>query len=184
MIDFVSTSVEKLNDHEVRVSGQLTLLGVTKPIAVDVDVQREKFGRSPAPRVPRRNKDRPAGVRDELRLSPRLTRGGSENIERGGGDLSGEARPARWSVAQIALHWLAGALILELVAHGWIMVHANLTAATAFGLYQSHKSLGFVVLALTAARLAFRFSRKAPPQTHGAEWESALPTSSRRRSMR
>ena len=40
-IDFVSTSVERINDHEVRVSGNLTLLGVTKPIAVDVEVQRE-----------------------------------------------------------------------------------------------------------------------------------------------
>ncbi len=39
-IDFVSTSVEKLNDHAVRVSGDLTLRGVTKPLTVDVDVQR------------------------------------------------------------------------------------------------------------------------------------------------
>ncbi len=39
-IDFVSTSVEKLNDHAVRVSGDLTLLGVTKPLTVDVDVER------------------------------------------------------------------------------------------------------------------------------------------------
>jgi len=39
-IDFVSTSVERINDHTVRVSGDLTLLGVTKPIAVDVAVLR------------------------------------------------------------------------------------------------------------------------------------------------
>jgi len=39
-IDFVSTSVEKLSDHAVRVSGDLTLLGVTKPLALDVDVER------------------------------------------------------------------------------------------------------------------------------------------------
>ncbi len=39
-IDFVSTSVENLNDHAVRVSGDLTLLGVTKPLTVDVDVER------------------------------------------------------------------------------------------------------------------------------------------------
>ncbi len=39
-IDFVSTSVEKLSDHAVRVSGDLTLLGVTKPLTVDVDVER------------------------------------------------------------------------------------------------------------------------------------------------
>ncbi len=87
--------------------------------------------------------------------------------------MSGGARPARWSPALIALHWLAGALILELLAHGWIMVHAQLSAATAFGLYQSHKSLGFVVLALTAARLVLRFIRKSPPPL-GAPWEGRL----------
>ena len=43
-IDFVSTSVERLNDHAVRVSGQLTLLGMTKPITVDVAVERGKSG--------------------------------------------------------------------------------------------------------------------------------------------
>ena len=40
-IDFVSTSVAKVDDHTVRVTGELTLLGVTKPLNVDVTVQRE-----------------------------------------------------------------------------------------------------------------------------------------------
>ncbi len=40
-IEFVSTSVEKISDHAVRVEGNLTLLGVTKPISVEVAVQRE-----------------------------------------------------------------------------------------------------------------------------------------------
>ena len=43
-IDFVSTSVEKISDHAVRVSGALTLLGVTKPISVDVTVLRAAAG--------------------------------------------------------------------------------------------------------------------------------------------
>ena len=84
-----------------------------------------------------------------------------------------EGRPARWSALQIALHWLAGVLTLELVVHGLLMVHARLTAATAFDLYQSHKSIGFVVLALTAARLVLRSARKAP-QPLGAAWDRAL----------
>ncbi len=46
-IDFVSTSVEKLSDHRVRVSGDLTLLGVTKPLTVDVDVERPAGGKGP-----------------------------------------------------------------------------------------------------------------------------------------
>lgn len=44
-IDFVSTSVEKVSDHAVRVSGDLTLLGVTKPLTVDVAVERPEGGK-------------------------------------------------------------------------------------------------------------------------------------------
>jgi polyisoprenoid-binding protein YceI len=40
-IDFVSNSVEKVDDHTVRVTGDLTLLGVTRPLSVEVAVQRE-----------------------------------------------------------------------------------------------------------------------------------------------
>jgi polyisoprenoid-binding protein YceI len=40
-IDFVSNSVAKVNDHTVRVTGELTLLGVTRPLSVDVAVQHE-----------------------------------------------------------------------------------------------------------------------------------------------
>jgi polyisoprenoid-binding protein YceI len=40
-IDFVSTSVQRVNDHAVRVSGDLTMLGVTKTLSVDVAVVRD-----------------------------------------------------------------------------------------------------------------------------------------------
>ena len=43
-IDFISSSVAKLDDHTVRVTGELTLLGVTRPLSVDVAVQREGSG--------------------------------------------------------------------------------------------------------------------------------------------
>ena len=43
-IDFTSTSVEKTSDHSVRVSGDLTLLGVTHPLSVDVDVTKKSDG--------------------------------------------------------------------------------------------------------------------------------------------
>jgi len=43
-IDFVSKSVEKVGDHTVRVTGDLTLLGVTKPLSVDVEVERQAGG--------------------------------------------------------------------------------------------------------------------------------------------
>ena len=44
IIDFVSNSVAKVDDHTVRVTGELTLLGVTRPLSVDVAVQREGGG--------------------------------------------------------------------------------------------------------------------------------------------
>src|SRR5271163_3473301 len=43
-IDFVSKSVEKVDDHTVRVTGDLTLLGVTRPLSVDVAVERPSGG--------------------------------------------------------------------------------------------------------------------------------------------
>ena len=76
----------------------------------------------------------------------------------------------------IALHWLAGALILALIALGALMVHAPLDAATKFDLYQWHKSFGFVALALTAAHLAARLAAGAPPKrssSPGERWLAA-----------
>jgi cytochrome b561 len=87
--------------------------------------------------------------------------------------LRRSSRPRRWPTPLVALHWLAAVLILELLIHGWIMVHGSLGAATAFGLYQTHKSLGFVALAVTAARLALRFGGEAPPPL-GPPWERRL----------
>lgn len=88
--------------------------------------------------------------------------------------MSDDARTARWSALVVVLHWLAAALIAELIVHGWIMVHEGLGAATTFDLYQLHKSLGFTVLALTAARLAARLAVAAPPAPVAAHWERPL----------
>ena len=85
-----------------------------------------------------------------------------------------EGRPARWGALAIVLHWLSAALILELIAHGWVMAHGGLSAAAAFDLYQSHKSLGFVALALTAARLIARLGSTAPAPPASPLWERRL----------
>jgi cytochrome b561 len=90
--------------------------------------------------------------------------------------LSAEARPARWSGPIISLHWAAGAIVLALIALGWIMVYGGLDAAATFDLYQWHKSLGFAALAFTAARLAARFAGAAPPAPASPRWERRLAT--------
>src|SRR6202047_1805276 len=41
---FVSTSVEKRDEHLARVTGDLTMLGVTRPIILDVEVARNLAG--------------------------------------------------------------------------------------------------------------------------------------------
>jgi len=40
-IAFVSTKVEKIDAQTVRVAGELTMLGVTRPLSVDVEVHRQ-----------------------------------------------------------------------------------------------------------------------------------------------
>ena len=91
--------------------------------------------------------------------------------------MSQRAPSARWSAPIIALHWLAGALILALITLGAMMVHAPLDAATKFDLYQWHKSFGFLALALTAAHLVARLAAVAPPKrssSAGERWLAAM----------
>ena len=88
--------------------------------------------------------------------------------------MSAERRPERWSALVIVLHWLAAATILALIAVGWVMVYGGLDAAATFDAYQLHKSLGFTVLALTAARLVVRLAVASPPAPAAARWELVL----------
>jgi cytochrome b561 len=90
---------------------------------------------------------------------------------------SPDARPARWSGLMISLHWAAGAVILGLIALGWIMVHGGLDSAATFDLYQRHKSWGFVALVLTAGRLAARFASSSPAPPASPRWERRLAAS-------
>ena len=81
----------------------------------------------------------------------------------------------RWGASTIALHWLSAALVLVLLGLGWFMVHGDLQASTQFDLYQLHKSLGFLSLALLLLRFGARFAERSPPAppTMG-DWERRL----------
>jgi cytochrome b561 len=86
-----------------------------------------------------------------------------------------KAAPRRWSAATIALHWLSAALILGLIGLGWFMVHGDIDAATKFDLYQLHKSLGFLGLALLLLRLGARLVQASPPAPPAMPpWEHRL----------
>ena len=108
---------QKVDDRTVRVTGDLTLLGVTRPLSVDVAVQRETgAGGGRLVFLAKTSIDRlefgmnsgfPLVSRDvELAIS-------SEAVA-----FEREDRPARWSGWIISLHWAAGAVILALIAHG------------------------------------------------------------------
>jgi cytochrome b561 len=78
-------------------------------------------------------------------------------------------RPLRWSPTVVALHWINAALMLALLVLGWAMTHRLFGAATTFDLYQTHKSLGFGALALTALRVLARSRSRAPAPVPGPE---------------
>lgn len=90
----------------------------------------------------------------------------SGNLETQG--LSHDPEMARYSTVAIMLHWLIAALIAYQLFVGFFLMAPFETLAPeeragAFALIQNHKSIGLTVLALSLARLAWRFWRPAPP---------------------
>lgn len=97
------------------------------------------------------------------------------NAYEGSAPTHGGGSSQRWSASTITLHWLSAALILVLLGLGWFMVHGDIKASTKFDLYQLHKSLGFLSLALLLLRLGARLlqpSPQAPPTM--PHWERRL----------
>jgi len=88
-----------------------------------------------------------------------------------------KTRPARWSGGVIALHWLSAAGLALVFTLGLAATAGNFDAARKFDLYQAHKALGWLTLALLAARLAARAVRAAPPP--GPSWSRATRAASR-----
>lgn len=80
----------------------------------------------------------------------------------------------RWgSVAQF-LHWSVAALILALMALGWLAVLTPLSPAK-INLFYWHKSLGMLVLALVLIRLGWRAGNPPPDMpSELPRWEPLL----------
>jgi cytochrome b561 len=75
-----------------------------------------------------------------------------------------------WGFVSKTLHWLAAALILFLLIHGWIMV--ELPREMRFGNYSWHASFGYATLALMIVRLLWRWINAVPALPDGAaRWE-------------
>lgn len=81
-----------------------------------------------------------------------------------------EAKTDRYSKVAIALHWTIAALILSLIAFGFLMTQDWMPQR--FKIYQWHKSFGIVVLALSLFRLIWRLTHKSPALPGGMKsWE-------------
>ncbi|MFG1346181.1 cytochrome b [Xanthobacter autotrophicus DSM 431] len=80
--------------------------------------------------------------------------------------------PACWSLPLRLLHWGVAALVLGLLALGFVMTNAQFDLPTSFTLYQWHKWIGLLVLALWLPRLAARAMSGRPPETAG--WEGRV----------
>ena len=78
----------------------------------------------------------------------------------------------RYSVSARWFHWLTTLLILVIVPLGWMFAEFKTTPDGHFHAYfpgpvaayaSAHKTLGLVVLALVAVRLAYRLANRPPP---------------------
>lgn len=69
---------------------------------------------------------------------------------------------SRYTPAAVALHWVAAALILFNLAFGLYLVGLPLSPQK-LKYFSWHKWIGVTVLALSAARLAWRLAHRAPP---------------------
>lgn len=81
--------------------------------------------------------------------------------------MGAPARPPtaarRYTVVAIVLHWAIALAIAALIGVGLTMMHAPITKADKFRLFQLHKSIGITVLLLVVARIAWRLFHAPPP---------------------
>lgn len=80
-------------------------------------------------------------------------------------------RTQRYGGTAIALHWLAGALILANLAFGLYMVDLPLTPAK-LKYYSWHKWMGVTIFLLSGVRLAWRLFHPAPPLPDMPAWQA------------
>lgn len=81
----------------------------------------------------------------------------------------------RYSGVAIAFHWAIAGLILLNFPVAWTMHDRGTDKATAFALFQLHKTIGLTVLLLSVGRLLWRLMNPPPPLPAGmAPWERML----------
>lgn len=83
---------------------------------------------------------------------------------------------SRYSPVAIALHWAIALLILSMIPMGLWMTAAIErpdSQALAYRIFQIHKSIGFLILALTVVRVVWRLTHRPPALPGGMKrWEA------------
>jgi cytochrome b561 len=81
----------------------------------------------------------------------------------------------RYSNTNQILHWLTAGCMFAILPLAWVMTNAGEHMAGLDALYNWHKTLGGIVLLLTAFRIAWRF-KDGPPAYPPmvAKWDQAL----------
>src|SRR5689334_22405475 len=81
----------------------------------------------------------------------------------------------RYSNANQAMHWLTAACMFAILPLGWVMVNASEKLPFRGSLFNWHKTLGAVVLIVTAIRIIWRFVDPPPPYPpRVAAWDRVL----------
>ena len=75
--------------------------------------------------------------------------------------------PSRYSNLNQALHWLTAACMFAILPLAWVMVNAKEGATFTGALFNWHKTLGLIVLIVTAFRIVWRFFDGPPAYPSG-----------------
>ncbi len=82
----------------------------------------------------------------------------------------------RYSAVAVTLHWVIAVCILSMIPMGWWMTAAIEqpdSQALAYRVFQIHKSIGFLILALTVVRIVWRLTHRGPALPPGMKrWEA------------
>ncbi|MER0239720.1 YceI family protein [Fulvimarina sp. MAC8] len=76
----------------------------------------------------------------------------------------------RYSRGAVFLHWMIAILILFNIAGGLVMTSEILPRAIQFPVFQFHKTIGLLVLALTVARIIWRATNPPPAHAPTMPW--------------
>ena len=83
----------------------------------------------------------------------------------------------RYSNANQAMHWITVACMVALLPLAWLMLNIKRGAPVSAALFNWHKTLGAIVLIVTAIRIVWRFRDPPPPYPPAvAAWDPTWST--------